>query len=36
MKNQKTNDQRPRFYKQMGVFHGIFDETLVDYIELGR
>ena len=34
--DEKPKDQSftlgPPFYKQMGVFHGIFDETLVDYI----
>ena len=34
--DEKTNDQSitlvTPFYKQMEVFHGIFDETLVDYI----
>ena len=24
------------FYKQMGVFHGIFDGFLVDYTKIGR
>ena len=38
IKNQdeKPKDQiftlGPPFYKQMGIFHGIFYETLVDYI----
>ena len=34
--DEKTNDQSitlvTPFYKQMEGFHGIFDETLVDYI----
>ena len=34
MKNQKIKVLHldPPFYKQMGVFHEIFDETLVNYI----
>ena len=34
--DEKPKDQvftlGPPFYKQMGIFHGIFYETLVDYI----
>ena len=26
----------PPLYKQMEVFYGIFDESLVDYIQIGR
>ena len=41
IKKVKSQDEKPKyqsftlgppFYKQMAVVHGIFDETLVDYI----
>ena len=41
MTKVKSQDEKPKddsftlgpsFYKQMGVFRGIFDETMVDYI----
>ena len=38
MKNEEFKDSfisEPAFYKQMGVFHAIFDVSLVDYIKPG-
>ena len=36
IQDEKPKDQSftlgPPFYKQIGVFHRIFDETLIDYI----
>ena len=38
--DEKPKDQSftfgPPFYKQMVVFYGIFDETLVEYIQLWK
>ena len=38
MKDEEFKDSfipEPAFYKQMGVFHAIFDGSLVDYIRPG-